>query len=754
MRQLWKSLIGINERRSGTTSNATQARKTLHITSGTNRASQKQVAYTEKIAEKCWIPFNKSVNVRGYTIQRGLIYVGSRLVTGEYLSPKENCLIDPSLPVYGKRPDYEGSRMSYWPSYSHIPPESRAAYLEWLSKGANDKEVYIGYVFLYFYGLERRLIKDRSLKELDIIAQEVNRLKKLYGHKGNFGDYAEKLLDAAVLLKNRKDIHRLRPRISEANEPRMATRIALAQAALQQEPVSAEWMLAWLYEDPETSLRAPARRAPEEFRELFWHKFKKRFANGFYVKPNKRTVTFFYRAASSTFDARIETDIPDITKTKGPINKIRGIYAECCGELNSYSRFLRQFPIKKSSRHAIAHLPKVLAVQRVSSIKDSFIPWLIHSFKGKGFTVLNREELFSHWVDPELNQLTESGSLKKKDLQGLCEFLSHINIGIEPDIRITGKSPKKNANIVLYRGTSPPEIELSDKYWQAATMLKLMAAVAHADSNISADERKKLISYIRSLKGLRPAELSRLAAHLYYLLNNTSSLRNIKEDINKYILPHHKHEVAEHILLIAVADGYFDPKETKIISKIYALIGLKEETIYSDLHSLGADGELTKVKGKSVGDAGYAIPRPGNKESLIKENGGTVPEGDSVVNLDINLIKKKMEDTKKAASLLHQVFAEEDFESVERIDEVEEEEILGYYDGLAPNLASLLRSLLERDFWTYSDYKLMAAELGLMPEGALESINEWFFDIIGEPLLEGGEQIEIYKDIWEEYINE
>ena len=50
--------------------------------------------------------------------------------------------------------------MSYWPSYSDIDPGCRATYLEWLANGRRDPDIDIGYVFLFFYGLERRVFFD------------------------------------------------------------------------------------------------------------------------------------------------------------------------------------------------------------------------------------------------------------------------------------------------------------------------------------------------------------------------------------------------------------------------------------------------------------------------------------------------------------------------------------------------------------------------------------------------------------------
>ena len=72
----------------------------------------------------------------------------------------EPALIDPGLSVDTRAPDYAGTKMGYWPSYSSIPADCRAAYLHWLLDGRYAPGAYIGYVFLYFYGLERRLLVD------------------------------------------------------------------------------------------------------------------------------------------------------------------------------------------------------------------------------------------------------------------------------------------------------------------------------------------------------------------------------------------------------------------------------------------------------------------------------------------------------------------------------------------------------------------------------------------------------------------
>ena len=146
-----------------------------------------------------WVPPAATVNVAGYVLRDGMIYVGEavRAVRG---GAPEPALINPRLPVNRSNPFRAGQGMSYWPSYSDISPENRAAYLEWLADGRRSPDAYIGYVFLFFYGLERRALIDSATdpgiaSEMPRIIREVEELLAVYGHNGSFSTYAGGLLE-------------------------------------------------------------------------------------------------------------------------------------------------------------------------------------------------------------------------------------------------------------------------------------------------------------------------------------------------------------------------------------------------------------------------------------------------------------------------------------------------------------------------------------------------------------------------------
>ena len=201
------------------------------------------------------MPCGRTVKHAGFSIPGGLIYFGSGLKSVQRWS-EEPSLIDPSLPVFSDNPDREGQNMSYWPSYTQIHPASRAAYLEWLSNGRKDPKAYIGYVFIYFYGLERRALADAknsasARNDVPAIITEVKRLLSIYGENGSFHEYASKFLDALLVSQTTVPLYRNSPQIESCSwEVPLTIKMALGQMAIDNIALSAEWALAWAGNDP------------------------------------------------------------------------------------------------------------------------------------------------------------------------------------------------------------------------------------------------------------------------------------------------------------------------------------------------------------------------------------------------------------------------------------------------------------------------------------------------------------------------
>ena len=86
----------------------------------------------------------------------------------------------------------------YYPSYAALRPEQRWVYLNWLQDVT--EEVDIGYVFIYYYGLERQLLTGKFDRAYD----EILKLRRYHRNK-SFLVYSQSSLMNSPLLMKRPD---------------------------------------------------------------------------------------------------------------------------------------------------------------------------------------------------------------------------------------------------------------------------------------------------------------------------------------------------------------------------------------------------------------------------------------------------------------------------------------------------------------------------------------------------------------------
>ena len=92
--------------------------------------------------------------------------------------------------------------VGYYPQYNSLTPEQRWKYLHWLTN--IDEATDLGYIFLYYYGLERHLFLGEFEKAFKIII----RLRK-YHTTSSFPAYSMDALLASLLFHQRTDLYDL-----------------------------------------------------------------------------------------------------------------------------------------------------------------------------------------------------------------------------------------------------------------------------------------------------------------------------------------------------------------------------------------------------------------------------------------------------------------------------------------------------------------------------------------------------------------
>jgi len=61
--------------------------------------------------------------------------------------------------------------------------------------------------------------------------------------------------------------------------------------------------------------------------------------------------------------------------------------------------------------------------------------------------------------------------------------------------------------------------------------------------------------------------------------------------------------------------------------------------------------------------------------------------------------------------------------------------------------AALLSKLVTQSEWARQEFEAIVASLSLMPDGALEAINEWAFDRYGDALIEDSDPLVLNLDL-------
>ncbi|MEM8641374.1 MAG: TerB N-terminal domain-containing protein [Cyanobacteria bacterium P01_G01_bin.54] len=725
----------------------------LQTTQGVTRSST--AAHAVSPSSSAWIPPGASIEVGGYHLADGMVYVGSKL-EGEslYASPDPG-LINPQLRVSSQRSHPEAAELDYWPAYHAISPTQRGNYLDWLAQGRRNPTIDSGYLFLFFYGLERRVFRDlfnpdngqaASLSELKQIIIEVEALYQTYASQTSWLNHAANFLDICRLLVDPNHFAEFQPPLHRtAWQIPLGLKVGLGQRVAAGEPLPADWLLSWYMHSEQARLRTPATRCATEFHTLLRQKYQQQYGAGMVIKPNQTRLKLDYRPASAGFDAPIAIpvgDLPDVTALTAPLTKLQILIDDCTDALDPYSRWLGRNPGSTDARTALALLPAELAQMLEQPEIMSLRQWLTQTLGNRPHVPIAARELLAQWFDYSPTTLT------KKEAMTLAQGLANLGYGIEPDVRFGGKTLKASDRLVLFALGAEQMSTPSTAYQQATLTLHLAAAVASADT-VAATEQDYLEAHLETTLDLADAERRRLRAHLAWLLQTKPSFRGLKQKLAD-LTPDAKTEIADLLISVAGADGQVSPQEIKILSKIYPLLGFAAEEIYRHLHQLGsvemksAATEPVTVRAGSGLTEGYAIPAPPPEP--------TKQSVSSSFTLDLEAIAQKQTESAQVANLLGDIFAEDEADSPSAAMAQPELKTVETVAGLDGPHSQFLQAIAGQTHWPREVAETLAEGLGLMLDGALEVLNDAAFEQCDEALTDGDDPIELDPDVLEQLL--
>lgn len=669
-----------------------------------------------------WVSASETIEVSGTSIAGGMLYFGSGLRAAR--GDVDPALIDPRLPVAREKADPALAQMDYWPSYSSISPSARRCYVDWLASGRTDPRADIGYVFLFFYGLERRALVDAASDpiakaDLPRIEDEVKRLIGLYGHSRSFRRYAGSFLDLLASYRAVDSIDEAHPPQVIDSEMPMALRLGLGRMAMTGRPVPADWAHAWMRSDPRIPFPKALQRCPVESEKMFVSLYRDRHGEGIKLPANRTKLRMSYQPASGgllgTEFPFATADVPDITAVVAPAKKIEALVEECAAVLAPYSRYIAKNPDQSQSLEAILLLPHALWPAAARSTMQT-----LNERIGSGLRVMSLGELASSFGSTE--------ELTRDRIRSLAHALEEIHIGIEPDVLGGARTPKSDDRIILFRTEREDGTTRQTPVYQAASVtLDLACSVAMADGAPHANELRLLMKQIDGWTQLTEAQRKRLRARLRMAIDTPPSLASLRSKLD--IIPVEGRRAIAHLLsTLAQADGTVDASEVRLLEKVYKALGIDTDFAYSDLHTAAA----TASSAKAPAAVEPAAPAAG-------------------LALDMARIEALQRETAQVSALLSKVFADEGTTSIETLEEREETQPVAdaCLLGLDAEHSIFLRLLLTRPSWSRQDLADAAADMELMLDGALERINEASFEQFDEALIDGDDPVEISREVLE-----
>ncbi len=655
-----------------------------------------------------------------------MIYVGED--RNSRYGSSEPSLINPKLKVARGIVDIAERLTSYWSSYDSISPEARRAYLQWLSSGRKAPHANIGYVFLFFYGLERRVFVDAktdraAAAETPSIIAEVERLLSIYGENHSFNNYASRFVDflrqGAVLT--RLYLETPPTPLPYGYEMPIELRIGLGQLAVDKHPLPANWALAWVLSDHSIGKRTPVTRCEDAFARLFHMRYEERYGAGIVLPQNKTRLKFQYNTASAGLPSQ-ELDglseIPDVTATSAARKKLQQLVDECTVQLEPYSRYLGRNPGAPDALEGLLQLPVSLWPAGARAELDELKQRI-----GDGMVVMSFGEL--------AGRLQSAGALSRDKVLTLARALESLHIGIEPDVLAGSRTPKPEDRVALFATQAEDgDLRASPAYSVASVTLDLACAVAAADGDTSPKEIMLLSQHVDSWSHLSGAHRKRLKAHLRLQLNQPPTLQSLKKKLEP-LADSARRAVAAFLAHLAQVDGEVSPAEVKLLERVYKTLQLDSQSLYSDLH--------VAASGNPAGSLQATPAAPGATQS--KTIGGFALDHDRIAQLQ--------RETEQVSALLAQVFVGEQPVEPEEVSIEEAGEDTSGVCGLDADLSAFLRVLVSRNEWTRDELEAVASDMELMLDGALEQINDMAFEHFDMPVTEGEDPFEINPDVME-----
>lgn len=327
----------------------------------------------------------------------------------------------------------------------------------------------------------------------------------------------------------------------------------------------------------------------------------------------------------------------------------------------------------------------------------------------------------------------------------LCERIETQGHVLVPDARHDGLKYPGTLAVGLLQVPQGVSTRDTAAFLGASTLLHLCVIVAAADGGgVRADDLESFRKFIERQLGFSDWDHRRLKLLEQVLRDSPdlgeAALKRVVDRMSRSKRP----AVAQMLVHIAVADGKVTREEEKALARIFEALELPKEDLDKRLKA--------------------ARKAASKQEQTDMEVVSQSSQGTKGFQLDMDRIKSIAGETSEVIGILAEVMSAPEADTVPSVPSsksqsstVSKIDLDGpwldlstpqtWMEGLEPANQKFLMALCRKRRWARAAFQELAREHHLMPSAALDRINEWADEELGDFFIEGEDPYELRADL-------
>ncbi len=670
-----------------------------------------------------------------YTTDVPLGWDGEPSAICKRLSVDSNQRVDEDLP--------------YYPNYESLSPGQRGFYLDWLAGGrrmSNPDQLPTGYLFLFFYGIERRVIvegdRDSSLwnKVFDLL-QIYGMTRRSRSIPSYFGDF----LHFVSYSWGAEDYSLRLPALLEMQGERLsetALGLALAHHFLKNQPI--DWKLGHLVamglEDSRRSV--VIKRTGNAFREMFMTRFQESYPQGMPLKASKRGRAVRYQAgnaslspgygsSSSQTGSPFVIQVPGVLGIRSQFRPLAEIWNRCIEDLSGYSRAVGKINKENgaSSQDLLrAHLalPHEIRKGKPHPLEIPYRDALDGCTEEDGLIFAPVAILAS------MSGIEERQNLTQKQSENVALLVESFGDSLAPHPAILNLPLAWDQEVAIL--PNPAGGEPSTSLGGLLRLLYLAILVASADGVIDDDE----LEVFHSSSGIEDDfGKAQAKATQAVLVRDTNVASKRLQNIAKSVHASERMTVFKLMVHIACCDEVLSSDENRMLRRIAKALKLGSDALDDVMSEDAAFQTVTVVHGRKI-LRGETIPKPSKAPAF---------------SLDMERISALTAETAEVVSILSRAIEDESEEedepeivSAEKKPATKAPEWMNDLDErYRPALMEILINIAGQSFVLDE----IAGRHHMLPDDLIDGVNAWSDETLGDFLIELDDegQVSIIEDL-------